>query len=296
MKVGSGLPPSSHKELVFVKTDYRIWTLAVAVVFGAFLIRWLGASAAKAGPQGSTAGRLGNAAGVDLNGIWQAIGTADWDIQDHSGGAGPLVTGALLAEPPGRGIVEGNEIPYKPEAMEKRKTNFEKRWAQDPEAKCYLPGVPRATYMPYPFQIVQTDRYILIAYEFAGAVRTIHMGQLKPNPVDVALDSWMGYSSGRWESKTLVVAADHFNDETWFDRSGNYHSDALKVTERYNLIDADHIAYEATMEDPKVFTKPWKISLPLYRVKDKNAELLEFKCSEFAEDFMYGHLYRKPLK
>lgn len=239
------------------------------------------------GPGRQTASR------ADLNGIWQALGTANWDIQDHSGQPGPPQFGSLLAEPPGQGIVEGNEIPYRPGVLVTKKENFAKRFTDDPEAKCYMPGVPRATYMPYPFQIVQTPQYILIAYEFAGAARTIHMNTPKPNPVDVALDSWMGYSSGHWDGRTLVVEASRFNDKTWFDRAGNFHSDALKVTERYTPEGPDHIAYQATMEDPNVFTRPWTINVKLYRVKEQNTQLLEFKCVEFSEDLLYQHLYKK---
>jgi hypothetical protein len=150
--------------------------------------------------------------------------------------------------------------------------------------------------MPYPFEIVQTPEYILVAYEYAGAARTIHMRQTPPNPADSELDSWMGFSRGRWDGHTLVVDTTNFNDRTWFDRAGNFHSDALKVIERYTLADPDHVNYEATIEDPKVFTKPWTISLPLYRRKEKNVRLLEFKCVDAAEELIYGHLRRKTGK
>jgi hypothetical protein len=224
----------------------------------------------------------------DLNGIWQAVTPANWDLQAHSARPGPPQFGALFSEPAGMGVVEGNEIPYQPWARAKQQENFAKRYTADPEAKCYMPGVPRATYMPYPFQIVQTPPYILVTYAYARAFRTIHMNRPKPNPIDVALDTWMGYSSGRWDGRTLVVEVSNLNDQTWFDRAGNFHSDALKVVERYTPVDADHLAYEATIEDPQVFTRPWTISLPLYRVKDKNAELLHFACIEFAEEMLYG--------
>jgi hypothetical protein len=206
---------------------------------------------------------------------------------------GPSQFGAMFARPPGQGVVDGNEIPYQPWALAKKKENFENRLTQDPEAKCYLPGVPRATYMAHPFQIVQTPRYVLIAYQYAGAMRTIHVNQAKPNPVDNAVETWMGYSTGRWDGQTLVVEATGFNGQAWFDRAGNFASEALKVTERYTPMGADHISYEATIEDPKVFTRPWKISLPLYRIKARNAQLLEHKCIDFAEDMLYGHLYKK---
>lgn len=233
----------------------------------------------------------------DFNGIWQALTTANWNIQDHSAQSTAPQFGALFAEPAGQGIVEGNELPYQPWAKAKQRENFKKRFTEDPEAKCYLPGVPRATYMPYPFQIVETPQYTLIAYAYDNAVRTIHMDRAKPNPVDVAVDTWMGYSSGRWEGQTLVVQASNFNGETWFDRAGNFHSDALNVVERYTLVDADHLNYEATIEDSKVFTRPWKISAPIYRLKDTNAQLLHFNCVEFSEELLYGQIRNfKPSK
>jgi hypothetical protein len=230
---------------------------------------------------------------ADLNGIWQALNTANWDIQEHAAQSGPVVAlGAAGAVPAGLGVVEGNEIPYLPAAAAKKKENFEHRLTADPEIKCYLPGVPRATYMPFPFQIVQTPKYILIAYEYAGAARTIYMDQAPPNPVD----SWMGHSVGHWEGDTLVVDVTRLNDQTWFDRAGNFHSDALHVVERYTPLSPDALTYEATIEDPKVFSRPWKMSMPLYRRLEKNAQLMEFKCVEFVEELMYGHLRKQPGK
>jgi len=160
----------------------------------------------------------------------------------------------------------------------------------DPEIKCYLPGVPRSTYLPYPFQIVQSEKTILIAYEYAGAVRTINMEA----PTMAPAESWMGWSNGRWEGETLVVDVTSQNDQTWFDRAGNFHSDALHVVERYTPRSPDVLDYEATIEDPKVFSRPWKISMPLYRRAERNARLLEFRCVEFAEEILYGHLRKKP--
>ncbi len=183
-------------------------------------------------------------------------------------------------------------FPYFPEAAARRKANFENRLTDDPEIRCYLPGVPRATYMPYPFQIVQTSKDILIAYEYAGDARTIYMDQVRPNPVD----SWMGRSVGHWEGDALVVDVTRLNDQTWFDRAGNFHSDALHVVERYTPLSPDALTYEAAIEDPKVFPRPWKMSMPLYRRLKKNAQLMEFKCVEFVEELMYGHLRQQPGK
>jgi hypothetical protein len=230
---------------------------------------------------------------TDFNGIWQALNTANWDLQDHAARSGGVVAlGAIGAVPAGLGVVEGNEIPYLPEAAAKKKENFDNRLTADPELKCYLPGVPRATYMPYPFQIVQTPKFILIAYEYAGATRTIYMDKAPASPDD----SWMGRSVGHFEDDALVVDVTDMNDRTWLDRSGNFHSDALHVVERYTPLSPDALAYEATIEDPKVFSRPWKISMPLYRRLEKNAQLLEFKCVEFVEELMYGHLRKQPGK
>ena len=205
----------------------------------------------------------------DLSGIWQVMNTAAWDIQDHP---------AQKGVPAGQGVVEGNELPYLPAAAAKKKANFEHRATADPETKCYLPGVPRITYMPYPFQITQSQKQVTILYEYVHAVRNIFLGT--PH-IKGPIDWWMGDSRGRWEGNTLVVDVLEFNDETWFDRAGNFHSDALHVVERYTPVGPDLINYEATIEDPKVFSKPWKMSMLLYRHKEKNAQILEYECFSF---------------
>jgi len=227
----------------------------------------------------------------NLNGIWQALNSANWDLQGHAAGKGPVASlGAVFSVPPGLGVVDGDEIPYLPAAAAKKKDN-QANWVKlDPEVKCYLPGVPRATYLPYPFQIVQGPQNILISYEFAGAVRTVNMGA----PTKAPGDSWMGWSNGHWEGETLVVDVTSLMEDTWFDRAGNFHSDALHVVERYTPRSADTLMYEATITDPKVFSRPWKISMPLYRRVEKNARLLEYKCVEFAEELLYGPLSKKP--
>lgn len=227
----------------------------------------------------------------DLGGIWQTLDTsADWDIEPHPAQAGPVAAlGAEFAVQPGLGIVESGEIPYLPAALAQRKQNFENRLTADPEIKCYMPGVPRATYMPYPFQILQTPDFIMITYEYSAAVRTIYMH----DPPKAPAPSWMGWSVGHWEGNTLVVDVTDQVDQTWFDRAGNYHSDALHVVERYTRTGPDTMSYEATIEDPNVFSRPWKISLPLYRHIEKNAQLLEYKCVPFAEPVLYGPLERK---
>jgi hypothetical protein len=242
----------------------------------------------------------------NLNGIWQALNEANYDIEAHvarpalavrPGPYGPvpavpvLALGAVGSVPPGLGVVEGGEIPYKPEALAKRKENRENWLTSDPEIKCYLPGVPRANYLPYPFQILQSATAIAIVYEYAGAVRNVFLKDPGPPPVD----SWMGQSVGHWDGDTLVLDVKGMNDQTWFDRAGNYHSDALHVVERYTRTSPDVISYEATIEDPNVFTRPWKMSMPLYRRQEKNAQLLDFKCPEFVEELLYGQWRKKPL-
>jgi hypothetical protein len=165
-----------------------------------------------------------------------------------------------------------------------------KGWPKsDPEAKCYMPGIPRATYMPYPFQIVQGQRDILFVYEYASSNRIVHMS----NHTEAPVDSWMGWSNGKWDGDTLVIEVNGFNDQTWFDRAGNHHTEALKVTERYTLNGDNHLNYEARIEDPKTFSRPWVIRMPLYRRLDTNVQLLEFKCVEFSEELLYGDLKKK---
>jgi hypothetical protein len=229
----------------------------------------------------------------NLNGIWQALNEANWDIEGHAAGMGRVTAlGAADSIPPGLGVVEGGPIPYLPGAAAKKKENFEKRLTLDPEIKCYLPGVPRATYMPQPFQIIQSPKNIMILHQYAKAVRTIYM----ENQTEAPADSWMGWSNGHWEGETLLVDTTGFNDQTWFDRAGNFHSDALHVVERFTAAGPDHLTYEATIEDPKVFSRPWKMTMPLYRRKEKNAQILEFRCVEFVEDLIYGHLKKQPSR
>jgi hypothetical protein len=243
----------------------------------------------------------------DLNGIWQSFTTANWDILTHAAQPGPHpeIMGAWGAAPGGQGIVEGNEIPYQPWAAAKQKENFEKRMVVkvtndphrydtgEPELQCYRPGVPRANYMPFPFQIFQTPEQILIVYEYKGAVRPIYMNSKEEAPTD----AWMGWSNGRWEGDTLVVDVTGFNGLTWFDRAGNFHSDALHVVERYTPLSPYHLQYEATIEDPKVFTRPWKMSFPIYRRVEPNIQLVEFNCVPFVEEMIYTPLgLYKPRK
>jgi hypothetical protein len=240
----------------------------------------------------------------DLNGIWQAFVTANWDLEAHDGGPSPapgILTGTWGARLPGESVVDGGKIPYKPDALAKREQNRAnampakpgRNMKSDPELNCFLPGVPRAAYLPHPFQIFQSPNRMWMVYEFSYARREIFMNGKKDAPID----SWMGWSNARWDGDTLVIDVTGLNDQTWFDRAGNYHSDALHVTERYRMMDRDHIAYEATIDDPKTFTRPWKINFPLYRRIEKNAALLPFRCQEYVEELFYGqYLTNKGAK
>lgn len=243
----------------------------------------------------------------DMNGIWQSLGNHHWDIEPHQARAaldfqpGPIIPvpsrgvvalGALGAVPPGWGAVEGGEIPYLPDARTVRDENREQYLERDPALKCFLPGVPRAFLEPLPFQIFQSEGHFMIVYEFADAVRDIYLEDPGPS----VLDAWMGQSVGRWEGDTFVVEVSAFNGMTWFDRAGNHHSAALTVTERYTLVTPYHIWYEATMEDPNTFSRPWTIRLPLYKQIDPSARLGKFKCIEFVEELMYGHLRKTPVE
>jgi hypothetical protein len=209
----------------------------------------------------------------DLQGIWQEINTAAWDIEDHN---------ARLGVPAGRGIVEGGVLPYQPWAIERKQENFAKRAELDNENRCHLLGVPRMMYMPYPFRIVQQRDKVTLLYEYLGAVRFIYMNG-NPHPKG-PIEWYMGDSRGRWEGNTLVVDVVHFSDQTWFDRAGNFHSPDMHLVERFTPVSPDHILYEVTVEDPKVFTRPWKMSMPLYRRQERNAEVLEYECLSYLLD------------
>src|SRR5438067_545232 len=280
-----------------------IVSLAVGAALGVTLIR--GASSVP------KAGRTADGK-PNFSGVWQANNEAYWDLQAHEARAGavtqpgvypnyefarvaaaPVVAlGAAAGVPGSLGVIEGDgDIPYKPEAAAIKKENAANWIDRDPELKCYLPGIPRAMIMPYPFQIVQSTNKIQMAFTFANAARTIHLDKVEGPPDD----TYMGHSVGHWEGDTLVVDVTGFNGKNWFDRAGNFHSDALHVVERFTPITRDAIQYEVTIEDPKVFTRPWKISMPLYRRLEPNAQLLEYRCMEFVEEFLYGNLRKQQL-
>jgi hypothetical protein len=280
----------------------RVRTAAVTLTLMALMLMTMAATAAD-----YRAPRLKGTQQPDLNGIWQAMNEANWDVERHmaragvqlrEGPAGPvpavpvLKMGTVASVPPGIGvIVGGGKIPYTQAGLKKKQEN-QADWAnRDPEVKCFLPGVPRATYMPQPFQIFHNPNSVFIAYQYAGAVRDI----LLTDPGEAPVDSWMGQSYGKWEGNTLVVEVTGQVSDTWFDRSGNHHSEQLKVTERYTPMSPNHLWYEARVEDPVTFTEPWTIAMPLYRRMEPGMQLMDFKCVEFVEELMYGEFRRSPL-
>lgn len=243
----------------------------------------------------------------DMNGIWQVLNEANYDLEPHMarhsmqmrpGPVNPvpaiptLRLGAVGAVPGSLGvIVGGGRIPYTDEARALKEENRANWIDRDPEVKCYMPGVPRATYIPMPFQIVQSETDFFIAYQFAGAVRDIYLDDPGPSQID----SWMGWSVGRWEGDTLVVEVTGLHDGTWFDRAGSHHSNQLRVVERYTMMGPNHIDYEATIEDPVVLTEPFTIKMPIYRRMEANARLMDFRCVEFVEELLFGEWRREPL-
>ena len=211
----------------------------------------------------------------DLQGIWEARTTADGDLEAHGGSLGIRAGESVIVDP------ADGKIPYQPDARVKQRENFRQRATADPVNRCFLPGVPRITYMPYPFQIFQTPEFVAITYEYVHASRTINLKRLEH--LD-NIDFWMGDSRGRWEGETLVVDVADNNGDTWLDSSGNFHSPDMHVVERYTRTGPDTLRYEATIEDGKVLTKPFKISIPLYRHTEKNAQLYEYECHVYLEE------------
>ena len=293
-----------------MRSRYTSWMIGgvLVAVAAAFAVVWV--SVARTAGQTPRPARTPEGK-PDFSGIWQANNEAYWDLQAHSARAGMvtqpgvypyeyarvpaapvLALGAAAGVPASIGVVEGDgQIPYKPEAAALRHENGEHWIDRDPELKCYLPGIPRAMYMPYPFQIVQGTNKIQMAYAFTNASRVIHLDKSDPPPDD----TYMGHSVGRWDGEALVVDVTNLNGKNWFDRAGNFHSDALHLVERFTLMTPDVIRYEVTIEDPKTFTRPWRIAMPIYRRMEPNMQLMEYRCIEFAEEFLYGSLRKRQL-
>ena len=291
-----------------MRTRFRASMLAVAIASAA-AGAVISLSVALPAGQASRPARVGDH--PNFGGIWQANNEAHWDLEAHAARPGAvmqpgiypfeyaqvpaapvLALGAAGGVPGSIGVVQRDgRIPYTAEALAIKQENAANWIDRDPELKCYLPGVPRAMYMPYPFKITQGTTKVHIGYEFANAARTIHLDTVDGPPTDM----WMGHSVGRWEGNTLVVDVTDFNANTWFDRAGNHHSEALKVVERFTLLTPDVIRYDVTLEDPNTFTRPWQISMPLYRRMEPNMQLIEYRCTEFVEEFLYGHVRRDQL-
>ena len=262
--------------------------------------RGAGAPAAPAAPAAQAARPAARPARIaghpNMNGIWQAMGTANWNLEDHSASATQFwQLGAIGAIPAGQSVVvdpANGVIPYTPAGLKKRDENRAGWPKSDPEAKCYMAGIPRSNYMPYPFQIVQGQKDILFVYEYASSNRIVHMS----NHTEAPVDSWMGWSNGKWDGDTLAITVNGFNDSTWFDRAGNFHTADMKVVERWTPTGPGVMRYEAEITDPGTFTRPWKMSFNLYKRVGDDARLQQFKCVEFVEELMYGHLRKEPLK
>jgi hypothetical protein len=202
----------------------------------------------------------------DLSGIWQVLGSAAWDLEAHN---------AQDGIPAGFSVVDGGTIPYTADALNQRDRNRANRLTDDPVRRCYLPGVPRITYMPWPFRIVQTPDHLVLSYEYAHALRIVYTdGSPHPLPNDF----WMGDSRGHWEGDALVIDTTHFNGQTWLDASGNHHSNELHVVERLTPVTPYHINYEVTLEDPQTYTRPWTMRMPIYKRMEEGLRLLDYDC------------------
>jgi hypothetical protein len=229
----------------------------------------------------------------DLQGVWRAWNLAKFDLEDH---------GAKPGVPAGRGFVvdpPDGKIPYQPWALEKRKQNYEKTKTSDPYrnadplAKCYLPGIPRLTYLGWPFQIIQAPQFVEFAYEWSHKRRLVPVTNIAPPPSPDDQSNWNGIPRGRFDGNSLVVTLTNFNPYAWFDMAGNFHSEALKVVERYTPVDADTLQYEATMEDPKVFTRPWTIRVLLQRQKDVG--ILDYECTAMFDELGIHHTWPRDF-
>jgi hypothetical protein len=220
----------------------------------------------------------------DFSGIWEATSSADYDLEPHA---------ARKDAPPGAGVIEEGSIPYLEAALEQKRKNFAARELDDPRLKGWTLGVPRGIYYPEPFQIFQRARDLTIVHQFGHSVRTIHKNGTK-HPGGDRNEFWLGDSRARWDGDTLVVDVTDFNDETWLDRAGNFHSDALHVVERWRFLDPNTLEYRATLEDPQVFSRPWTVSVLLHRHREKNFQLIE--DYRFTTDYEQHYPPRPPAK
>ena len=282
---------------------------SMVVMTGVAVVALIALSVARPASQGTRVDRINGR--PNFSGIWQTNNEANWDLEAHEARAGAVMQpgvypydfaqvpaapslpfGAAGGVPGSLGVVEGDgQIPYTPGALARKQDNAAHWLDRDPELKCQLPGVPRAMYMSYPYQIVQSANKIHIFFAFSNAARVIHLDDAALPP-DYTL---MGHSVGRWEGDTLVVDVNYFNGKSWFDRAGNHHSEALHLVERFTLVTPNVISYEVTIEDPNVFTRPWRIAMPLYRRMEPNMQVLHYRCTPFVEEYLFGHLRNEPL-
>ena len=282
---------------------------SMVVMTGVAVIALVALLVARPASQGTRVDRINGR--PNFSGIWQTNNEANWDLEAHEARAGAVMQpgaypydfaqvpaapslpfGAAGGVPGSLGVVEGDgQIPYTPEALARKQDNAAHWLDRDPELKCHLPGVPRAMYMSYPYQIVQSANKIHIFFAFSNAARAIHLDNVALPP-DYTL---MGHSVGRWEGDTLVVDVTYFDGRSWFDRAGNHHSEALHLVERFTLVTPNVINYEVTIEDPNVFTRPWRIAMPLYRRMEPNMQVLHYRCTPFVEEYLFGHLRNEPL-
>lgn len=250
------------------RASFRKLGAAVLAAAGLLAAPLASVEALAAGPSAVPAGKIPRLANgkPDFSGIWESISGADYDLEPHAN---------RRDAPPGAGVVEGKYLPYLPQALEQKKKNFANRETADPALRGWTLGVPRGVYYPAPFQIFQRDRDLTLVHQYGHSVRTIHTNNTRHPDPENTKEWWMGDSRGRWEGDTLVVDATNFNDETWLDRAGNFHSDQLHVVERWKFLDANTIEYQATVEDPKVFSRPWTLAVHLHRHREKDYQLIE---------------------
>ena len=240
---------------------------------------------------GSAASRPARIAGQpNINGVWQAMNSANWNLEAHSAEALKdfWELGSLGAIPAGQSVVDGDgKIPYKPEALAQRDEN-RAGWPKVRSRDDLLPAghSARDVHAVSRSRSSRAAATSLFVYTYASANRLVNMGE----PIVPPVDTWMGQSNGRWDGNTLVVETTGFNGMTWLDRAGNHHTNALKVTERFTPVSENHMQYSATLEDANVYSRPWTISMPLYRHIEPNAQILEFKCVPFVEELLYKDL------
>lgn len=242
--------------------------IAIASIAAAVAAAGIGLSAVAQSADFSP-GRLWDGTTPDFRGIWRARGTAYVNLEGHPGGNGIAASPSIIVDP------ADGKIPYTPEALAQRDANFRARATADPSLKCFQAGVPRATYLATPLQILQSPGNLAIVYEENHAFRVFHTDD---RPHFAATDWWMGDTRYRWEGDTLVADVVALIDQLWLDQAGNFHSTEFHVVERYRLTGPDTLEYEARIEDPVVYTRPWTLRTVLTRVTDPEARIVEDEC------------------